>query len=219
MTTAVLWDLDGTLVDSVGDIADAANRTLIAFGLPALGEARVRAFIGDGARHLVTTCVEAAGGTFEPAHLRHFLADYLAHAADRTVLYPPALAALLGRIDAPQAVVTNKPEAHSVVILNALGLTGLFPVLVGGDTLPERKPRPEPVIEAMRRLGVDHAVLVGDGPQDVGAARAAGIPSVGVTWGIKHPGAADALVDDVPGLEAALRRLGIPIADPPPAGG
>lgn len=209
--TAILWDLDGTLVDSAGDIAAALDRTLVASGLSPLGEARVRRFIGDGARNLVTRCVEAAGGTFTDAHLQAFLADYRAHVADRTTIHPPALAGLLPRVVSPMAVVTNKPEGHSHAILATLDLARWFPVVIGGDTLPTRKPDPAPLQVAMARLGVARAVMVGDGAQDVAAARAAGVPVIGVGWGIHRPQGADVLVEDVAALELALRERGVAI--------
>lgn len=182
---------------------------LVGSGLPPLGEARVRRFIGDGARHLVTRCVEAAGGTFTDAHLVRFLAEYRARPAERTVVHPPGLRDLLASIDAPMAVVTNKPEDLSVSVLRALGLADAFATVIGGDTLPVRKPDPAPVREAMRRLGARAAVLIGDGTQDVGAAAAAGVPMIGVGWGIHAPVGAPVRVDDVPGLRAALVEVGV----------
>lgn len=210
-TVGVLWDLDGTLVDSAGDIAAAVDRTLPAFGLPPLGEPRVRSFVGDGARVLVERCAAAAGGDFAEAMLTRFLAEYGAHVCERTRIHPAGLVALLPRCAAPMAVVTNKPVAHSLAILDALGLRRFFPVVLGGDCLPERKPHPAPLREAMRRLGVTRAVMVGDGTQDVQAAAAAGLPAIGVGWGIHMPVGAAERVADVPALEAALRRRGVEI--------
>lgn len=206
---AVLWDLDGTLVDSSGDIAAAVDRTLTAWGLPSLGLAGVRPFIGHGARNLVERCVGAAGGRFEPAMLEHFLVDYRAHLCERTAVHPPGLRALLARVRAPMAVVTNKPEAHSRALLEAVGLAGHFPVVLGGDSLPRRKPDPAPLFEAMRRLGASGAVMVGDAAPDVDAARAAGLPVIGVAWGIGDPGGADVVVADVEALAAALAARGV----------
>lgn len=208
-TVGVLWDLDGTLIDSAGDIAAAADRMLARFGLAPLGEARIRTFVGDGAANLVQRCVRAAGGTPAPEHLEDFLVDYSAHLDDRTHIHPPEILALLPRIDAPMAVVTNKPIAPTLAILDALGLARFFAAVVGGDSLPTRKPEPEMVWEAARRIGCGRAVLVGDGPQDVEAARRAGVWSIGVEWGIHAPAGADVRVGDVEALEAALEAAGV----------
>lgn len=210
---AVLWDLDGTIVDSAADIAAAVDRMLEGHGMTPLGEARVRAFIGEGARRLVDRCVEAAGGAPTDAHLAAFLAAYRDALAVHTRVDPPALLDLLPRVAAPMAIVTNKPEAMSVALLDTLGLRRFFPVVIGGDTLPVRKPEPLPVWEALSRLRARHGVLVGDGPADVGAGLAAGVPVVGVDWGIAAPEGATVRVGDVPALEAALRGLGVPFRD------
>ncbi len=205
---AVLWDLDGTLVDSAADIAAAVDRTLVRTGRPPLGEPAVRRFIGDGARKLVDRCVEAAGGTPAEGDLATFLAEYGAALVVRTAVYA-GLEALLAEVRAPMAVVTNKPEAFSHTILARLGLAPFFPVVIGGDTLPVRKPHPAPLVEALRRLGADAGVLVGDGPADVGAARAAGMPMIGVGWGIAAPVGADRVASTPDALRAALRDVGI----------
>lgn len=207
---AVLWDLDGTLVDSAADIAANANRALVGAGLPALSEARIRGFVGDGARNLVRRCAEAAGGAFDEALLAAFLAHYLEHPAEHSRVHPPGLRGLLGALteaQVPMGVVTNKPLAVSLRLLDALGLRRAFGVVVGGDSFPEKKPDPRPVREAMAALGVRRAVLVGDGPQDVAAGRAAGVPVVGVTWGIGAPAGADLFADDAEGLADRLRSI------------
>ncbi len=207
---AVLWDLDGTLVDSAADIAAAVDRMLVRTGRPALGEAVVRGFIGDGARKLVDRCVAAAGSAPDAADLPVFLEEYGAGLVVHTRTYP-GISELLARVGAPQALVTNKPEALSRRMLDALGLARHFPVVIGGDTLPVRKPDPEPLRRALRDLGAPDGVLVGDGPADVGAARAAGIPLIGVGWGIARPVGADVSVDRVDQLPDALRALGVPV--------
>ena len=207
---AVLWDLDGTLVDSAGDIAANANRTLVGAGLPALPEARIRGFVGDGAASLVRRGVEAAGGRFEPGLLDAFLSHYLAHPAERTRVHPPSLRGLLAELAAesvPMGVVTNKPLAVTLRLLDTLDLRGLFWVVVGGDSFPERKPHPRPVREAMAALAAERGVLVGDGPQDVASGRAAGLPVLGVRWGIAVPEGADGYADEVEDLADRLRSI------------
>jgi phosphoglycolate phosphatase len=210
VTRAVLWDLDGTLVDSGADIASAIARMLRRTGRAPLPEATIRGFVGEGARRLVDRCVRAAGGDPSGEDLAIFLDEYRGRLVERTVVYP-GVPALLARVRAPMAVVTNKPEDLACGILAALGLAHHFPVVIGGDTLPVRKPDPEPLREALRRLGATEGVMVGDGAPDVGAARAAGMPMIGVGWGISTPVGPDVQAEDVAALEGALRGLGVPL--------
>jgi phosphoglycolate phosphatase len=202
--SALLWDLDGTLVDSAGDICAAVNATLAVFGLPPLDEGVIRRFIGNGARSLVSRCVEAAGARYEADHLRVFLATYGDHVADRTVVHPPELRPFLDGCERPMAIVTNKPEGLTLRLLEVLDLRRYFPVVLGGDSLPTRKPDPAMLHEAMRRLGVADAVVIGDGEPDVVAGHAAGLWVVGVGWGIARPTGADVLVETVAELAAVL---------------
>lgn len=204
----VLWDLDGTLIDSVHDIARAANTMLRELGLAELPVEQIRGFVGDGANKLVDRCVLAAGGALAADQLVVFRSAYRSVPVRDTRVFE-GIVALLEDVAVPQAVVTNKPEEITRVILAELGLARFFPVVVGGETLPVRKPAPEPIWHAMRQLGVEDAVMVGDGPADVGAARAAGIPMIGVRWGISEPEGAALLVDDPSALRAALAKRGL----------
>ncbi len=208
MTRAVLWDLDGTLADTAADIALTVNELLDHLGLPRLTEQRVRAFVGAGASSLIDGCVAAAGGKPAPTHVAWFMARYRAFPCREARVYP-GMAELVSEIDAPQAVVTNKPEAVSRALLAALGLGERLRVVIGGDTLPVRKPRPEPLLEAIARLGADSAVMIGDGPHDVHGAHAAGVPVIGVDWGIGRPEGADVRVADAAALAEALARYGV----------
>lgn len=208
---AVLWDLDGTLVDSAGDIAAAMDRTLLRTGREPLGERMVRTFIGEGARKLVDRCVVAAGGTPQHDDLAVFFEEYGQGLVVQTRVYA-GLGAVLDAVRSPMAIVTNKPEGFSRSIADRLNLTRYFPVIVGGDTLAVRKPDPGPLVEALRQLGAEQGVMVGDGPADVGAARALGMRMVGVGWGIAAPVGADRLVETAEGLREALREAGIDVA-------
>ena len=203
----MLWDLDGTLANTAVDIALTVNEMLVQSGLHPLDPTAILAMIGAGARNLVDQAIRAAGATPEPAHLERFLAAYRAHPRRVAELYP-GIRELLACIEVPQGVVTNKPEGIARDLLAALGVAAHFAVVVGGDTLPVRKPDGAPIRAAMRALGSEHAVLVGDGPHDVGASRAAGIACIGVTWGIGSPQGADTVVDDVWALRQALAARG-----------
>ncbi|MDP2314071.1 MAG: HAD-IA family hydrolase [Pseudomonadota bacterium] len=210
LVRAVLWDLDGTLVDSAADIAAAVDAMLTRTGRAPLGETVVRGFIGEGARRLVDRCVEAAGGTPTEADVAAFLEAYGAALVVRTRVYD-GLRAVLDDVRAPMAIVTNKPEGFSHAIAERLGLARYFPVVIGGDTLAVRKPDPAPLFEALRRLDVREGVMVGDGPADVGAAKAAGMPMIGVGWGIATPHGADYAADTPDALRRALAMAGIPV--------
>jgi phosphoglycolate phosphatase len=187
---AVLFDLDGTLVDSREDLTAAVNHVRSLFGMTALTLPTVQAFVGDGVRLLM----ERALGTIDEEILTRGLGAlrpyYLEHCLDRTRLYPgiaEVLNALSGCPGLRLGVVSNKPEAPSEKILVGLGVRDRFDVVVGGDTVPARKPDPAPFLLAAERIGVfGHRVLVvGDSPNDIEGARRAGFASCGVLWGFK----------------------------------
>jgi phosphoglycolate phosphatase len=186
---AVLFDLDGTLVDSARDLAETLNRLLAEQGLPALAFDAVKGMIGDGVGKLVERALAAAGG--DPARASAltpcFLELYDGHAARHTRAYPGAVAALsrLAEQRFRLGLVTNKPYKATLEILGALGLARFFEAVVSGDTLPERKPHPAPLQRAAARLGAapGETVMVGDNHHDVSAARAAGMRVIVVTWG------------------------------------
>ncbi len=178
-----IFDLDGTLVDSVDDLAASVNHALARVGLPARGREEVRGFIGDGARMLLSRAVGARPDLLEPA-LAAWRAHYGEHLLDRTRPYPgvPEVLAGAGR---PLAVLTNKPAPMARRILDGLGLAPRFFAVVGGGDAPA-KPDPAGARALLARAGVrpEDAVLVGDSPVDAQTARAAGMEFVAVTWGL-----------------------------------
>ena len=210
---AVLLDLDGTLVDSLDDLTDAVNALLADEGLTAIDRVRTRAMVGDGVGKLVERALRASGGDpgTAPALVSRFLALYAPIATRRTRAFPGVAPALqtLACAGIALAVVTNKPEAVARTILADLGLDACIAVVVGGDTLQQRKPAPEPLRAALSRLGVgpDRAIMVGDNRHDVEAARAAGLPAIVVSYGYSHGPVAELGADAVIAAFADLPAL------------
>lgn len=184
----VVFDLDGTLVDSVGDLATALNETLGALSPSAapLPLDQVRSFVGEGARRLVARGLETSGVSWDLDDAGHrFMDNYSRHLLDTTVLYP-GIAPLLDRLAGRRlAVLTNKPGPFSRAILFGLGASHHFFRVVGGDESP-RKPDPGGLLALAGEAGVPLAetVFVGDSAIDVLTGRAASVFVVGVTWGL-----------------------------------
>ncbi len=219
MPVAVICDLDGTLVDSARDIGLALNRLLAERGRGVVTDAMVRRFIGDGARRLVERGFAATGPALSEtetgAAVARFLALYAGIPPDPACVYPGVPETLERLADAGHALglCTNKPLAITRALLGGVGLSRFFGVVVGGDSLPQRKPAPEPLLAVTERLGrpAAGAVMVGDGPNDVLAARAAGIRVIAVSYGYPRVApsalAADLLIDRFADLPKALHAL------------
>ncbi|MFL6194333.1 MAG: HAD family hydrolase [Thermoanaerobaculia bacterium] len=212
---ALVFDLDGTLIDSRRDITTAINRTRAELGLPPLALERVITMVGEGARLLVE---RAMGDAVPEDRLDAVLARYLEHYRDvcleTTRPYPgvPEMLAALGG-GYPLALLSNKGEALSRRILDGLGLAGHFREILGGDSLPTRKPDPAGLRVLAERLGVPprDLLLVGDTWIDAETAQAAGCPFALVEWGFPRPPRLDGVKADLRAaraedLTAALAR-------------
>ena len=191
----VMFDLDGTLVDSVPDLAAAIDVMLARLGRPAVGVDRVRDWVGNGAAVLVRRALAGSidhaavdDGQAEEA-LAIFLKAYSGE-HDLTTVYPGVIALLdwLSSRQVPLAVITNKPHRFVAPLLQQVGLDGYFSWLVGGDTLAQQKPHPAALLHVMREAGVGpgDALFVGDSRSDVLAARAAGVRVIAVSYGYNH---------------------------------
>lgn len=225
--TAIIFDLDGTLIDSAPDIHAAVNRMLAEAGRPALSLAMVRSFIGNGVPVLVDR-VRAAVGEPENAPRRAdmiacFMQHYEAASADLTQLYPNVLQALniLRAAGYPMGLCTNKPEAAARDILRAFGLDSFFLTVIGGDTLPQRKPHPAPLLAASqalraRELGGATTLYVGDSEVDAETAAAAAVPLILFTEGYRKSPVSDlrhaALFSDFAALPALIGKLAHEVA-------
>ncbi|HEY7924866.1 MAG TPA: HAD-IA family hydrolase [Vicinamibacteria bacterium] len=199
MARLVVFDLDGTLVDSARDIAGAVNAALAALepGTAPLPLERVVGFVGDGARVLIERVLQHRGSALRPDRvLPLYLEAYRERLLDTTRLYPgvPEALAELAASARPLAVLTNKPGDLSRTILNGLGVGSRFARIWGAGDVPARKPDPAGLRALLAELGAaaEEAWLVGDSPTDVETARAAGVRAAGVAWGF-----------DVNGLRAA----------------
>ncbi|HEX5052810.1 MAG TPA: HAD-IA family hydrolase [Planctomycetota bacterium] len=193
-----LFDLDGTLADTLADIAATTNHVRALHGLPCLSADAVQALVGDGARVLLQKALDAVlpgAGVRREQVVDAAFAAFVAHHAQQctreVTLFPGVrehLAALRARGHA-LAVVTNKPERFARAIVRHLDLEGLLPVVVGGDTLPQKKPDPAPLRHALRLLGCarDAGSMVGDGVQDLRAGKALGLHTVACLFGFGDP--------------------------------
>jgi len=218
---AVVWDLDGTLVDSATDIARSLNRLFADIGLPSLAEDSVRGLIGEGVATLIERALDAVGnrrGDLPSGEelVARFLSFYTEDAGRSTRLYPGARKALqqLGNSGIRHAICTNKPERITRKILSDLGVGRHFEIVIGGDTLARRKPDPLPLKAALAGLDVlsGEALMIGDSAIDVATARAAGVMIGVVSFGYaRAPIAtldADFLVNDLATLPATVAALG-----------
>jgi phosphoglycolate phosphatase len=191
----VAFDLDGTLIDSVPDLAAALDAALGDQDMAPVGEARVRDWVGNGSRRLVESALGEVlkrpvdEDELEACHAR-FLAHYHASPVALTKLYPGAREAIDGLVarGLSLALITNKPKAFIAPILEHFDLTGCFGLCLGGDSLDEKKPDPAPLLHAASHFGVSPEVclMVGDSRHDIEAGKRAGFRTLAVPYGYNH---------------------------------
>ncbi len=185
---AVLFDLDGTLIDSAPDLAGAGNDMRVARGLEPLPYERFRPMVGAGARGMVAIALQVGPSDEGFTELRdEFLARYEQRMTQQTHLFEamrPVLAALQAQ-GLPWGIVTNKAKRFTVPLVRALGLHTQAAVVISGDTTPHAKPHPAPLLEAARQMALSpqHCIYVGDDLRDVQSGRAAGMGTVAAAWG------------------------------------
>lgn len=208
----LIFDLDGTLIDSKKDLADSVNAMRVWRGLPPLADERVSSYVGDGAPTLVRRALPGAREEDLAEALRFFLAYYREHMLDATSLYPGVREALNRLHDAhvPLAILTNKPVKFSVQLIERLGLTPHFFRVYGGNSFEEKKPHPIGIEKLMTELGAarERTTMVGDSAVDVRTARNARVQACGVSWGFQPETFADAPPDFViDAMEALVERV------------
>ncbi len=197
-THLVMFDLDGTLIDSVPDIAIALDETMVAMGYFAPGEAQVRHWVGNGSYILIRRALAAASGVDETrvdqslldrAQLLFF--DYYELCCDRLSQLYPGVKQSLDFLIQQQIIltcVTNKPARFTQKVLASCGIDQYFSLQVSGDTLANKKPDPQPLLHVLEHFKVsrEQSLMVGDSLNDIQAARAAGVAVLGVDYGYNH---------------------------------
>ena len=187
----IVYDLDGTLADTAGDLMGALNAVLAHEGLAPLPVENARSMLGAGGRALLARGFAASGRELAPAKLEalfgDFLAHYNAHIAEHTQLYPGVEAALkaFARAGWHQAICTNKMEGSAKLLTEKLGVAVRFAFICGQDTFGVGKPDPKPLLSTIAAAGgvSDRAIMVGDSATDIKTARAAGLPVIAVDFG------------------------------------
>lgn len=210
----IIFDLDGTLIDSSRDIAWCANRTLAAMGHAGMDPSEIVGHIGWGVKPLLEKLMPfETPERITEARLK-FLAVYGEHLVVETTLYPGVVEVLeqFSSLGKKLAVVTNKPEGLAAGILEVLKLDGYFKLLLGGDSLPNRKPHPEPIEKTIKELGAapSRTIVVGDSPVDCEAAKGAGAYAIGAAYGFRGKdelvaAGCDIIVDDFVSLKSVIR--------------
>lgn len=212
MITLIIFDLDGTLVNSIVDITNALNHAIEPYKLEKMTVEKTVGLVGEGLSMLVEKMLGEENEAIMPAVMERFIRYYSEHLTDFTVPYPGVPETLEKLGDYRKAVVSNKREALSKKVLEALNLEHYFDVVLGSDSVGEKKPSPKPILQILQMVKAkpDEAVIVGDSNYDIEAGRAAGIRTIAVRYGyrgVEFLGGADGMIDHFPELPSKLEEL------------
>jgi phosphoglycolate phosphatase len=209
----IIFDLDGTLVDSIQDITNALNFGFVPCGIPQLAAAEVAGMVGEGSVRLVEKVIERNNLSADKRMVIKRFADYYeSHIVDYTKPYPGVADMLKEMKHYKKAVVSNKLEAFSKETLAYLGLSEYFDIIVGGDGPHGRKPSPMPIHHVLSTLGIkpEESIIVGDSEIDINTGKAVSVKTVAVTYGYGRPGfekEADFVIRDLASLPALVRSI------------
>jgi phosphoglycolate phosphatase len=215
MIKLLIFDLDGTLVDTSQDIANAINYAIEPFGVRQLSNEEIKSMVGSGITKLLQSLLpfeKIPQQNRREEVVQRFLEHYSEHLLDNTRAYPNVKETLSKLGNYKKAVVSNKREAFSKRILEGLGLLEFFDLVLGSDSVPEKKPSPVPIFEVLKRLRIsrDEAVIIGDSNFDIEAGKAAEIKIIAVTYGYREREAlkdADFMIDNFEELLNILPQL------------
>lgn len=216
MIRLLIFDLDGTLVDTSRDIADALNYALEPVKVRRFSVEEVKAMVGSGISRLLETLIppeiRKETPTIREEVIDRFVRYYSEHLLDNTDVYPGVKETLSELGDYKKAVVSNKREKFSIRVLEGLDILKFFDVVLGSDSVTEKKPSPVPMLEALKRTGVsrDEAIIIGDSNYDIESGRTAGIRTIAVTYGYRSKDLlkeADFMIDSFPELLTLLPRI------------
>lgn len=217
--STIIFDLDGTLVDTAPDLTDTLNHILSARNLAPVAPRDIRLMVGLGARKMIELGLASSNVQAEDAELDEMLEDFLAHYATNIAVHSKPFPGAVNQLEQMKAqgallgICTNKRESLACSLLSALSLDHYFATIVGADTLPVRKPDPGHITGTVARAGgeLSRSIMVGDSFADIKAAQAAGIPVVAVTFGYSEPDfdglTPDATIDHFDDLAATITRL------------
>ena len=185
----ILWDLDGTLVDSSADLVRATNEAMRTLGYPDVDQAHFARMVGNGVRYLVSAALPAESREREQEKaIEIFMEYYRGHIADKT-RYFEGIPELLAELPVDHVIVSNKREELCRLLVHKLESGSWFKEIVGGDTFANRKPHPQPIMEMVKQFSVDpsRVVMIGDSILDIESGLKAGVRTIGVTWGFGDP--------------------------------
>jgi len=217
MIKLLIFDLDGTLVDTSQDITNAINYAVRPWGIGPFSAEEIKSMVGSGITKLLHSLIPFKKNDKEDLQrkeevINRFLQYYSEHLLDNTKTYPKVKETLIKLKNYKKVVISNKREILSKRVLEGLGLLEFFDLVLGSDSVPEKKPSPVPMLEALKRTGVsrDEAIIIGDSNYDIESGRAAGIPVIAVTYGYRSKELlkeADFMIDSFPELLTLLQRI------------